>query len=151
MSRDARLIWNADGTAHFVDEHGVALPDVAPMSLTARQLADLIASHVETARVSAAKMLLAERKAHAAQLQQTAQAVADKVYTSAVKATAEAVAPVAHEAGVKAERDRLAAETTIRRVVERDESGQITGTHEERIPAADAPPPKKGRPIGFRP
>ena len=136
--QDAHLTWNPDGTAGFVDERGQPIPDAAPMSLNARQLADLIAGHVATATAADKAALAAER----ARLQEVAQ----QAVNLATPVVAKAAAQAGVNAGVSWERERQAATSTVRRKVVRGPDGLIDSVIEVREPATD--PPKR-RPIGF--
>ena len=111
----------------------------ARVSLSAAELAILVRDHTWAG-------VEADRQASSKATAALTQAVAD----AAAQAGAKSVAQPAFDAGVRYAAQAIAKSTRIRRTVERDANGQITGSVETREPMPSTEKPAS-KPIGFRP
>jgi hypothetical protein len=116
------------GRLGMVYEDGQPIPPQTPLPMTAGKLNELLNGWIA----------LAAQAGHGA----GARAVAGPQYEAGIKAGAQAGADAAYKAaagpaaraGVKAGIEYAYASSVVRRRVERDEKGQITGIVEERVP-----------------
>jgi hypothetical protein len=136
--KSTRLVATPDGTLALVYQDGRPVPADQRIQTTAAEYVDSLAAH-------AAAAVAAERKAGERRLAEAAQAVADKV----AQAYGEAGVKAGVKAGAKLAAEEIAANSTVRRRVERDAKGQITATIEERIPKPEPAAARKA-PLGFR-
>ena len=119
----------------MMDEVGNPVPDDQRVVMTAADLARTVAGYTTAA-------IAAERRSGSESTAELLQATAD--------AAAQATAQPAFDAGVKYAAAEIMARSRVRRTVERDANGQITGMVDVREPL---PPPQEPErePMGFRP
>jgi len=133
------LVKRPDGSVGLVDERGKPMP--------AKQRIVITAGDMERALIQLAQAAIAVGRRLGAE---DMQKVAAQTVPQLIRATGQAYAKAGAEAGVKAGAKYVMDNSRVPRKVERDASGQIVATVEERepVPGADAPKPKK--PMGFR-
>ena len=129
------LAQREDGTFGMVDTLGQPMPDDAKIVVTAGELAKHLVDHtVAGIRIGAKRTAEADAQSVAAALPAT--------ITAAAQAGAQTAAQPAFDAGTRYAATAIAKTTVVRRRIERDSTGQITGTVESREPI----PSMKGQP-----
>ena len=129
--RPSAVAFRPDGSSYMVDEVGNPVPGDQRVVLTAADLARTVASYTSAA-------IAAERQASSETTAELLQRTAD--------AAAQAAAQPSFDAGVKHAVHELMNKTRVRRTVERDANGQITGMVDVREPLPTEPEKR----IGFR-
>lgn len=141
---DRNIEVRAHQGAIVVLQDGRPLAPGARVNLTAAELAVMVRDH-------ALAGIVAEREAGSKPTAELIQATAD----AAAQAGAQAAAQPAFDAGARYAAEVIAKSTRIRRTVERDADGQITGTVEDREPLPSTEEPSTQEPardpIGFHP
>jgi hypothetical protein len=136
MSGFPILVTRPDGSVGLVDERGKPIPGKQRIVITAGDMERALIQLAQTA-IAVGRQLGAEDM----------QKVAAQTIPQLMRATSVAYAKAGAEAGVKVGARYVMEHSTLRRKVERDAKGRITGTIEERVPIS---PTSDKRPIGFR-
>jgi hypothetical protein len=129
--RATSLAQRPDGSWGLVNESGQPIADGERVTVTAGALAQSLVSH---ALLGLQVGRHAGSKATANMALQAGAKVVRAVAAAGVQAGVQAGAKAGAVAGVQAGAQHVIRTSRIRRTVERDEKGQITGTIEEREP-----------------